>query len=203
MLYLISGAVAAGKSTISTAVADRVTNLVRLEEDQRSAKTGEDRMANLELWIQDALELEAEGKDVVFGSQAPLGEFLAAPSAVKLEGIAPCLLDLHDYERRTRWIEDGVHSDWPIGMDHFCWSAYHRMHARDPQFEQHVCLDREWDPAMWSRWTDWKEGDPRWDVFIYDSTESVIEETVSAVADWVLSVRENGAPLRRDAEWWK
>ena len=94
MLYLLSGAVAAGKTTISRAVADRLSDLVVLEEDQRPATTGEERLSNLELWIEDALVLEGEGKDVVFGSQSPLGEVLASPRAVDLEGIAPACLTI-------------------------------------------------------------------------------------------------------------
>ena len=155
MLYLISGAAASGKSTVSKALADRVPHIVLLEEDDRHAKTGEQRLANLELWIEDALALEAQGKDAIFPAQSPLGEVLASPSVVKLEGIAPCLLDAHDFVRMDRWIP---HPDWPVGMDHFCWAAFHRLHARDPQFEQHVLLDRDYDASIWSRWTTMDRG---------------------------------------------
>lgn len=202
MLYLISGAAASGKTTISKAVADRVPELAFLEEDERLAETGEGRLSNLELWIEDALTLEARGKDAVFGSQSPLGELLASPRAIELEGIAPCLLDAHDLVRMDRWIEGGVHPDWPIGMDHFCWAAFHRLHARDPQFEQRIMLDRDHERSLWHRWTGWTADDPRWDVFVYDSTAHDVEATTEAVTAWIHSVRENGAPLMREDEWW-
>ena len=203
MLYLISGAVAAGKTTISREVADRLLDLVLLEEDRRPATTGEERLENLELWIEDALSLEADGRDVVFGSQSPLGEVLASPRAVELEGIAPCLLDAHDFVRMDRWIERGVHPEWPIGMDHFCWAAFHRLHARDPQFEQRVMLDRAAHRSIWSRWTAWTADDPRWDVFICDTSTADVEETVGLVSSWIQGVRDKGTPLMRMQTWWK
>ena len=202
MLYLISGATSSGKSTVSKAVAERTPNLVFFEEDERQPKTGEERMANHELWIADALALEARGTDVIFGSNSPLGEFLAAPGAVEIEGIAPCLLDAHDAVRLDRWVAQGVHPDWPIGMDHFCWAAFHRLHARDPQFEQRVLLERDYAAAQWSRWTGWEADDPRWTVFIHDSSREDFQATVAEVAAWVGRVREAGAPLLRSEEWW-
>jgi hypothetical protein len=203
MLYLISGAAAAGKTTISKAVADRIPNLVLLEEHKRPVETGEERLSNLEFWINEALHLEEGGKDAVFGSQSPLGEVLASPRAVDLEGIAPCLLDAHDFVRIDRWVERGVHPDWPIGMDHFCWAAFHRLHARDPQFEQRIMLDRSHDGSVWSRWTDWTAADPRWQVFICDTTASDLETTIEVVADWIQRVRREGAPLMRNRAWWE
>ena len=149
MLYLVSGAVASGKSVVGRGLSGLVDDLIYLEEDSRPVASGDARLANLELFIEDALELQARGKDVVFGSQAPLGELLASPRAVELDGIAPCLLDAHDYVRSERWTERGVHPDWPITMDHFCWAAFHRLHARDPQFEQRVLVERQHDRSEW------------------------------------------------------
>ena len=203
MLYVISGAVAAGKSTISRAVAKRVPRLVAFEEDSRPAHTGEERLDNLDLWIGDALALEQEGTDVVFATQCPLGEVLASPRAIELEGIAPCLLDVNDVARLERWLAEGVHPDWSVCMDHFCWAAFHRIHARDPEFEQRVLLDRDHPASVWSRWTGWTADDPRWSVFVYDSTRSDIDTTADAVAAWIGSIRENGAPLRREDRWWE
>jgi hypothetical protein len=202
VLYLISGAVAAGKTTIARSVADRLPNLVLLEEDRRPATTGEERLSNLEQWIEDALALEAKGKDAVFGSQSPLGEVLASPRAVDLEGIAPCLLDAHDFVRMDRWVERGVHPEWPIGMDHFCWAAFHRLHARDPQFEQRVMLDRAAERSIWSRWTDWTADDPRWDIFICDTSTADLETTIGLVSTWIERVRNEGTPIMRTRRWW-
>lgn len=203
MLYLISGATAAGKSTVSRLLSERVSNLVWFEEDRRHPKTTGERFDNLDLWIGDALEAEAHGRDVVFGSQSPLGEFLASPRAVELEGIAPCLLDVHDVERVARWRARGMDEEWPMVMDHFCWAAFHRLHARDPRFEARVLVDRDPDGPAWSRWTGWTADDLRWSVFIHDSTAVDVEATVDAVASWIEGVRRGGTPLSRKDRWWE
>ena len=203
MLFLISGAAAAGKTTISQAVAERINDLILLEEDRLPASTGEERLINLTFWIEEALSIEGEGKDVVLGTQSPLGEVLASPRAVELEGIAACLLDVHDFVRLDRWVQRGVHPDWPVGMDHFCWAAFHRLHARDPRFEQRVMLDRAGDESVWTRWTGWTADDPRWDVLILDTTNVELESTIQRVTGWIERVRAEGAPLMKKNEWWK
>ena len=202
MLYLISGAVAAGKSSVARAVANRLPRLVQLEEDRRPVTTTEERIAAIELWIQDALDVEAGGEDAVLGTQSPLGEVLASPSAIRLEGIAPCLLDAHDFVRMDRWIARGVSTEWPVAMDHFCWASFHRLHARDPRFEQRVLVDRPNVASIWSRWTGWTADDPRWNVVVFDSSGSDLEATIDAVATWIGSVREGGTALTRDSRWW-
>jgi hypothetical protein len=203
MLYLISGAVASGKSMVSRAVTERIPNLVELEEHVVSGQTGLDRMVKIGLWIEQALRLEADGKDAVLAGQSPLGEVLASPRAVELEGIAPCLLDAHDFVRLDRWMARGVSPDWPVCMDHFCWAAFHRLHARDPRFEQRVLKQRGYADAVWKRWDKWTAEDPRWKVFIYDSSQSDKETTTEAVGAWIRSVREQGAPLMRNEAWWE
>ena len=202
MLYLISGAVAAGKSSVAKAVANRLPNLVHLEEGRRPVRTAEERIETIELWIQDALDLESTGTDAVFGTQSPLGEVLASPSAIKLEGIAACLLDVQDAIRLERWTARGVSQEWPVTMDHFCWAAFHRLHARDPQFEQRVLVDRTNVASIWSRWTGWTADDPRWSVLIVDNSGSGLAATVDAVAAWIGSTREDGTALTRDNAWW-
>lgn len=202
MFYFLSGATAAGKSTVSRAVAARLPRLVQVEEDARLSRTSGERRANLELWIQDALEHERHGRDVILGSQSPLGELLASPSATRLEGIAACLLDAHDFVRLRRWTERGISEDWPMTMDHFCWAAFHRLHARNPQFEQRVLLAQPGPPGEWNRWTGWTAGDRRWTVPLFDTSDRPFETVVDLVVDWIEGVRLEGAPLTRSGAWW-
>ena len=202
MLYFVSGATASGKSSVTKAVAGRLPNLVQFEEDSRLSRTTDERRANLELWIRDALELEREGQDVILGSHSPLGELLAVASAPKLEGIAPMLLDAHDYVRLERWDKRGVSEEWPMTIDHFCWAAFHRLHARDPQYDQRVLLDQPGADQAWNRWTHWTAADPRWRVPIVDSSSLDFDSTVERVSSWVEQVRKSGPVLRRDDPWW-
>jgi hypothetical protein len=203
MLFLISGAAASGKKTVAQAVAERLPKLEAHHDSERPARVGDERLSQLELWIDDALRLEGEGIDLVLASQSPLGEVLASPRAIELEGIAACLLDCHDFVRLERWVRRGIHPDWPVGQDHFFWAVFHRMHARDPQWEQRVLLDRNSEASVWSRWTGWQRGDARWNVFIHDSSDEDPEATTRIVSEWIRSVRESGQPLARRNEWWK
>ena len=202
MLYFVSGGTAAGKSSVTKAVAEQRSDLIQFEEDDRLSQTTDERRSNLELWVQDALELEREGVDAILGSQSPLGELLAVESAPKLEGIAPCLLDAHDLVRLRRWDARGPSEEWPMTIDHFCWAAFHRLHARDPQFEQRVLLDQPGSGRAWERWRRWTASDPRWEVPVFDSSALDFESTVTLVGSWVDAVREGGPALRRDDRWW-
>lgn len=202
MLYFVSGATASGKSTVTRAVAERFPDLIQFEEDRRPSRTTDERRANLELWLRDALELERDGKDVILGSHSPLGELLAAASAPELEGIAPCLLDVHDFVRTERWDRRGVSEEWPMTIDHFCWAAFHRLHARDPQYDQRVLLEQPGAARSWERWTHWTASDPRWTVPIFDTSSLDFAATVDLVGSWVESVARTGPALRRDGRWW-
>lgn len=203
MLFLISGAAASGKKTVARAVAVRLPKLEAHHDSERPARDTDQRRCNLELWIEDALRLEGEGIDLVLAAQSPIGEVLASPRAIELEGIAACLLDCHDFVRLERWVERGIHPDWPVNQDHFFWAVFHRMHARDPQWEQRVLVDHDSEGPAWSRWTEWQKDDPRWSVFIHDSTNEDPEATTRIISEWVRSVRAGGQPLDRRNEWWK
>lgn len=87
-------------------------------------------------------------------------------------------------------------------IDHFCWAAFHRLHARDPQYDQRVLLDQPGSAQAWERWTHWTAADPRWSVPIFDSSSLDFAATVDLVSAWVASVENSGPALRRDARWW-
>ena len=138
MLYLLSGSAASGKKTTAPVVAEQVTNIVWHLEGELEASTRQERMANMERWIERAIDYEREGTDLLLAAQSPLGEVLASPRAIELSGIAACVLDCHDHERTRRYSLRPFDPRWPMGMDFLCWAAFHRMHAVDPQFEQRV-----------------------------------------------------------------
>ena len=202
MLYLLSGAAASGKKTVARHLVARVPNLVPHHENEIPATTTHGRMANMEQWVERAVTMESESVDLLLLAASPLGEVLASPRAPELAGIAACLLDCHDHERGRRIVERGLDPNWPFGMDTLCWASWHRMHAIDPQWEQHVVRGEETSQYQWDRWTSWKRGDPRWQVELIDTTGQGVAETVDAVASWIRRVRTQGPPLSRAAGWW-
>lgn len=70
--------------------------------DEKPAVDEYTRYQQLEEWVQLDVTIQDSGKDLLLAAQSPLGELLACPSAPKLTGIAACLLDCSDVERRSR-----------------------------------------------------------------------------------------------------
>jgi len=56
MLYLLSGASASGKKTVSPIVAKQATNIVWHLESELPASNRQERMANMERWIDRAID---------------------------------------------------------------------------------------------------------------------------------------------------
>ena len=203
MFFLLSGASASGKKTTVRAVIPRVDNLEGYHDNRFAEEWGLDRLDNLERWVDMAIELQEDGVDLLIGGNSPLGELLAVPRSIHLDGIAACLLDCYDFNRFDRFVERGEDPDDPPGLDHYCWAAYHRLHSRSPRWEQHVCTERPNPQFIWSRWLDWPAGDPRWVVPIIDNTRLSVDKTASRVAEWIEEIRSCGPPLTREAEWWE
>ena len=203
MLYLLSGSAASGKKTTAPVVAEQVANIVWHLEGELEASTRQERMANMERWIERAIDYEREGTDLLLAAQSPLGEVLASPRAIELSGIAACVLDCHDHERTRRYSLRPFDPRWPMGMDFLCWAAFHRMHAVDPQFEQRVIRDNTASKYEWNRWTTWRHDDTRWRVELIDNTTQTVSDTAARMTAWVERSRAEGAPLQRDNRWWE
>jgi len=80
MLFLLSGASASGKKTVSRLVADKGSKLVWHLESELPATTRQERMSNMERWIDRAIDYEREGRDLL----------LPAISAGRSACVSPC-----------------------------------------------------------------------------------------------------------------
>ncbi|SEC41643.1 hypothetical protein SAMN05216489_00679 [Streptomyces sp. 3213] len=195
MLFKLTGSSGAGKTTLAFAAVDRLDGIVVHEFDEVGVPDPpipphwRNRMT--ELWVRRALEYQARGIDVLLSGNSPLGEVLAAPSAPLLDGIAVCLIDVADEARRDRlaardsgrWDQDAI--------DAFCgWAAWHRGHARDPQFRPDVIIDGSWPEMAWHRWTAWTAEDPRWRTSLIDTTGQPLAKSIDHVERWVTEQRE-------------
>ena len=203
MLFIINGASVAGKSSVVKILKNKLGNCVCHDCDEIMVETGTQRRDLNEEWILKALEAENKGKDFVFTAQSPFGEILAAPSAIKLNGIKCCLLDCDDFTRSERYLARPQDERWPLGMDTLCWAVFHRMHAADPQWEQRIIVDDEHHESKWDRWTNWQKGDKRWDVNIIDTSENTVEHTAKQVQTWILAEKLKPQELTPKTEWWK
>src|SRR5579862_2699266 len=196
MLFLIFGSSCAGKTTLLDALRARQGELEIHDFDEirvpADADTAWRHRAN-EQWVQLALAEQAEGRDFVLAGQTPLGELLAAPSALQLEAISACLLDCDDTERLARMRGRG--DDWSArfgnNLDDFVhWGAWMRGHARDPRFRPFV-IQEGCDPGMrWGRWTEWRANDPRWRVRIVDTSRVSVEDVADELERWLEEERD-------------
>ena len=204
MLFLLSGSSGSGKSTLLEAIAGRVEDLA-LEELWCAAPEGYDDRQWRRHRTEEAVRRAAAGGDLLV-TEGVFGDVLAAPSATRLDGIAACLLDCDDRERVRRVLarDPSLHQSQKAVWDFCVWAAWLRHHARDPQWFAGP-LRGDGDRTMrWERWERWREGDPRWTVFVLDTTRAPVDETADQLVAWI---EEQRALLRRgelplSGRWW-
>lgn len=100
----IAGSSCSGKTTAARTCAG-IDGVVVHDFDEIGVPSTADtawRQLSLEQWVQRVLDYQDQGLDVLLAGQSPLGEVLATPSAVRLDGIAACLVDVADHERLRR-----------------------------------------------------------------------------------------------------
>lgn len=194
MLLKLTGSSGAGKSTLAFAVADRLADVAVHEFDEVGVPDPPIpphwRNEMTEHWVRRALEYQERGVDLLLSGNSPLGEILAAPSAPLLDGIAVCLIDVADDERRVRLAaRDGGRWD-EKALDAFCgWATWHRGHARDPRHRPEVIMNGSWPEMAWNRWSTWASDDPRWQSPLIDTTGRDLAECAAAVEQWAVEQR--------------
>ncbi|MCO8274450.1 hypothetical protein M1L60_28020 [Actinoplanes sp. TRM 88003] len=170
-----------------------MAGLVVHDFDEVGVPSGADkgwRQRSLEQWVRRAVEYQRDGFDMLLLGQSPLGEVLASPSAVELDGIATCVLDVADDERRRR-LEQRDAGKWSDqARDAFVgWARWHRGHAVDPRHMPAVITEGSWAGMRWERWSDWRAGDQRWTVPILDTSDIRVEQASAALLRWVTEAR--------------
>jgi hypothetical protein len=185
MLFLLFGSSASGKTTLVRRVAGRVDRVVGHDFDEIGVPAGADtawrHRANA-VWVERALEHQAQGVDLLLAGQTPLGELLASPRASELEAISGCLVDCDDDTRTARLQARGM----PV--DHYLpWAEWMRNHARDPQWMQHVIRIPETEGEMcWGRRIVWR-------VHTIDTSKLDRDAAAAELARWLESERASHA----------
>src|ERR1035441_8712826 len=142
MFLLVTGASGAGKSTVRRAAARELSPEVECVElyDIVGVPAFPDiawRQRATEAVVQRALELQAEGRHLLpSGDPVAAGEVLAVPSAVGLDGVAVCLLDVSPDAQAARLTRRG--DDPSLLSHHQAFAEWMRSHARDPRHMPHV-----------------------------------------------------------------
>lgn len=191
MLFLLWGASGSGKSTVLTVLKERLSSMRMHDFDEEGVPVNADkvwRQERAELWVERALEYQAQDTDMLLAGQLPIGELLACPSASSLTRITSCLLDCSDQERVAR-LRSRNDFKATATQEMLCWASWMRMHASDPQWYPTVITDSGFESMQWDRWVGWKQGDPRWRNHILDSTTQTTEETGTEVTGWITTSR--------------
>ena len=157
------------------------------------------RQQGTEAAVQRALELQAERRHLLLcGDPVAAGEVLAAPSAVDLDGLAVCLLDLCPEAQASRLTGRG--DDPALLADHRAFAEWMRGHARDPRHMPHVLTAHGWDAMRWSRWAGIDPAEGNWGMEIVDTSELAPHEVATAVVSWCHRARHSQAPVMHAAD---
>jgi hypothetical protein len=190
MLFVVFGSSAAGKTTVLNELRGTVERLAVHDFDEIGVPADADTVwrhrAN-EVWVKRALELQADGIDLLLAGQSPLGELLASPSAGRLDGIEGLLLDVDDATRVSRLAARG--DEW-VGRSerYLSWAAWMRAHAADRSHMEHVVRIAETERELvWDRPHDWQ-------IEVLDTTHLSVEDVRDRLVEWVSRSR-----LRRSA----
>lgn len=194
MLLKLTGSSCAGKTTFARAMAGRMPRLAVHDFDEVGVPEHPDhqwRHQTTEAWVRRALEYQDRGIDLLLTWQTPLGEVLAAPSSLLLDGIAVCLVDVDDQTRQKRLSErDGGRWDAAAVEAFLGWAAWHRQHRLDPQSRLEVITAGGWKDMAWHRWTDWSADDARWRSHLLDTTDQPVTASADQVVQWITDQRE-------------
>ena len=211
MLFLLSGASAAGKTTSASRVRTRVEALAVHELGEFSDLPWQGkpgwlwRRQPLTRAIERAREYEREGVDMLL-TEGVLGELLAAPDAVALDGIAPCLVDCIDAERLSRLrTRENLGGDTHALWNHLVWALWLRRHAEDPQVFRGPIIGDDDGGWAWERWATWRSGDSRWSTHVIDTSTHDIDTSASQLHAWITASRRaaKAGRLPLSADWWR
>jgi hypothetical protein len=196
MLFFVTGSSGSGKTACLSGMQDRFPDMEWYDFERDGIPMGAGtawRQQKTEYWLQQAMQDQAQGRDVGISGGCIMGEILACPSAPYLDAIAVCLLECSDVIVRANRLR--ARPTGGLTQDILNWAAWQRMHADDPRWRPDVIRDGGWPAMCWGRWDSWWRGDPRWDVWVLETTMHLsVEEVVDRLARWVEECRRVRPP---------
>jgi len=198
VFFLITGASGAGKSSVRAAIAPQLSPVVECVELKDvvavpAVPTLAWRQRSTEAVVQRALALQESGRHLLLsGDPVAAGELVGAPSAVALDGIAVCLLDV-SAQVQARRLE--LRGDDPslLARDQ-AFAEWLRRHAEDPVHMRQVLSTDGWAEMRWERLTNLTSS---WRMHHIDTTLMTREAVSEAVLDWCRRVLAGNGPVLR------
>lgn len=157
------------------------------------------RQEQVEVAVRRAIELEAEGRHLLFaGDPVPVGEALAAPSADRID-IAACLLDVNEEAHLARL----ARRDEPAELIplHQGFATWLRAHATDPGHVPEAVTTDAWPSMRWERWVARRPG-PEWTMTVLDISRLTPDQVGAELAGWCRRAVAGDAPVFR-AGWFR
>jgi hypothetical protein len=204
MFLLVTGASGAGKSTVRRLVTPDLSPEIECVELHHVSGVPPFpsiawRQQATEAAVQRAVELQAERRHLLLcGDPVAAGEVLAAPSAVELDGVAVCLLDLSPEAQTSRLAGRG--DDPALLGDHHAFADWMRGHARDPGHMPHVLSARGWDAMRWQRWVGIDPADGNWGMEVVDTSGLASTDVGAEVVGWCRRALRGQAPVIHAAD---
>lgn len=199
MLLLVAGASGVGKSTVRLMLEPKLRSEVEcvelghLLERHPVARTLGWRQRMAEVAVRRAIELQESGRHLLLsGDPVAAIEVVAAPSAVDLEGLAVCLLDISAAAQAERL--QGRGDDPALLVHHQAFADWMRAQATDPTHMTHVVSDSGWEEMDWERLASLGEA---WAMHTIDTTGLTRDEMADAVENWVGRALAGDAPILR------
>jgi hypothetical protein len=133
--------------------------------------------------IQRALELQTQGRHLLLsGDPVAAGEVLAAPSALRLDGVAVCLLDVSADAQAARLARRG--DDPSLLPHHQAFAEWMRGHARDPRHMPHVLTLNGWKAMRWDRCSATDAIDGSWGMEVLDTSRLTPVQVAEEILSW-------------------
>ncbi|WPX99858.1 GNAT family N-acetyltransferase N-terminal domain protein (plasmid) [Candidatus Megaera polyxenophila] len=182
-LYFIGGASGSGKTAVMPYLKELLGDGIAVYDfDDIGVPEDADkrwRQESTEKWLQKLLR---NGKDAVLLGQIVLGEILSCPSAKQIGKVNFCLLDVNDFERIQRLKK---RNSYGIDQNMLNWSAWLRMHTRDPEWTPHVIQEDAASTMDFSRLSILRNYEEVANIKILDTTDLALYDVARKLEDWI------------------
>jgi hypothetical protein len=188
MFFLVTGASGVGKSTVRRLIEPELSGEVVACELGSLGITPEWtlrwRQMAVEQVVQLALKHQGLGKDFLLcGDPVPPGELYAAPSAVKLDGIEVCLLDISPEKQIERLTLRGDPAD--LFPAHVAFADWMRHHVLDHRYRPEVIINGSWEGMRWDVWNADEVTTVPWRSLVIDTSHLSVTEVARNVVTWI------------------
>lgn len=204
MLFLVSGASGAGKSTVRELLAPRLDadfEAVELKDlGPTENVTVQWRQKMAEVAARRAADIAPSGRHLVLsGDPVAAGEVIAAPSATDTGGIAVCLLDITPEAQTRRLTQRGDPQElFPL---HLTFAQWMREHAVDPLSRSQAITDEGASGMQWDRLEAAHADHSLWRTHLIDTSTRTPQEVAALVHEWIHDALTNESLVMHPETW--